>query len=172
VVFAPDRGKEKQTGGWTKGLNEGSRRNGGTRKKGSEWRVRSETADVDGFGALAALAGFEFHLLAFPEGAIAFGDDVRVVDKQVFPALVGGDEPEALLIIEPFDSTGFQLLLLLGPRGASQSKCPHQKIQERAPREERQVLTRAVEKQSEASGSILLFGFLRGDWRFAEGGRV
>src|SRR5262249_11035669 len=57
--------------------------------------------NVDGLGALVAGLGVVRHLGALGKGAIAVGDDRRVMDEQVLRVVVGRDEAKALLVAEP-----------------------------------------------------------------------
>src|SRR5690242_18275304 len=73
-----------------------------------------ETLDhghVRGLGAFVALLGLVLHLRAFVERAVARALDRAEVDEQVLTALVGGDEPVALVRVEPLDSSGCHFCL-------------------------------------------------------------
>jgi len=56
-------------------------------------------------GTLLAFSDFKVDRLAFVEGGIARGFDLRVVDKQVLAAVRRADEAESLVCVEPFYST-------------------------------------------------------------------
>src|SRR3954451_21071838 len=62
---------------------------------------RSEGADRVGLHALLALAGGEAHALVLVKGAVAARLDRGVVDEDVLASVIGGDEAEALLGVEP-----------------------------------------------------------------------
>src|SRR3954463_1547881 len=66
--------------------------------------LRSDRADVLRLGALLALRDVELDLLSLVEGLVAVGDDGGVVAEDVGAAAVLGDEPEALLRVEPLHS--------------------------------------------------------------------
>ncbi|CAI9006465.1 hypothetical protein EMIT0158MI4_60321 [Burkholderia ambifaria] len=55
--------------------------------------------------ALRPLNDLEAHLLAFLQGLEALHVDGREVRKQILTALVGGDETEALRVVEPLNDT-------------------------------------------------------------------
>src|SRR3954468_20925694 len=65
---------------------------------------KSDRADVLRLGALLALRDVELDLLALVERLVALGDDGGVVAEDVGAAAVLGDEPEALLRVEPLHS--------------------------------------------------------------------
>jgi hypothetical protein len=65
----------------------------------------SDGADSGGLGALRAVADLELDLLVFFKGAEARTLDLRVVDKNIRGTVFGGDEPEALLRVEPLHSS-------------------------------------------------------------------
>lgn len=67
--------------------------------------VELEGADLGRLGAFAALAGFVFDPLTFFQCPVSLDIDVRLMDKNVLPALFRCDESVALLIVEPFDYT-------------------------------------------------------------------
>src|SRR5205085_10877245 len=62
--------------------------------------------DVRGLRPLRALAGLELDLRAFDEGLEALASDLRVMDEQVLPALLGLDEAVALRVVEPLHGSG------------------------------------------------------------------
>src|ERR687897_2776319 len=64
----------------------------------------SDGANVLRLGALLALRDVELDLLALVERAVAVADDGGVVAEDVGAAAVLGDEPEALLRVEPLHS--------------------------------------------------------------------
>src|ERR1035438_6522167 len=80
-------------------------------KKAAQWaaffeKVRVlELLDVRGLGALLALGHFEADALVLVQCTEAATLDGGVVDEEVSAALVGGDEAEALLGVEPLDGT-------------------------------------------------------------------
>lgn len=61
------------------------------------------TGDVDGLGAVVLGDDKELDGLALVEGAKAFGFDGGLVDEQILAAVVGLDEAEALVVVEPTD---------------------------------------------------------------------
>src|SRR3954451_17754015 len=68
---------------------------------------------VGGLGTLRALTELERHLRTLLEGAEAVSLDAREVHERVLAPVVGGDEPEALLVGKPLDDTSCHLPLLL-----------------------------------------------------------
>src|SRR5262249_49126829 len=66
---------------------------------------------VRGLRAFLALLGLVLHLRAFVERAVPRALDRAEVDEQVLTALVGGDEPVALVRVEPLDSSGCHFCL-------------------------------------------------------------
>jgi hypothetical protein len=62
--------------------------------------------DVLGRGALLALHHVELHALTLGERLEAAALDGRVVDEAILAAVLGGDEAEALGVVEPLDGTG------------------------------------------------------------------
>lgn len=85
---------------------------------------------IDGLGtAIIAVFDGEFNLFAIGQGAEALREDGCLMDKEVFGAIVGGDEAEALGDVEPLDLTS----LLGHSRGAegarggmARVKCKHE----------------------------------------------
>src|SRR5207249_7012208 len=71
---------------------------------------RSEPADVLRLRALAALRDVELHPLVLLQAAEAGGRDGREVGEHVSAAVVGRDETEALVCVEPFHRTGGHVL--------------------------------------------------------------
>ena len=71
--------------------------------------VFSDGADAGGLGPLGALADLELDLLVFFQGAEAGTLDLRVVDKNVSRAVLGGDKAEALLRVELLHSSLWHL---------------------------------------------------------------
>lgn len=61
------------------------------------------TGDVDGLCAVVLGDDKELDGLALVEGAKAFGFDGGLVDEQILAAVVGLDEAEALVVVEPTD---------------------------------------------------------------------
>jgi hypothetical protein len=72
--------------------------------------------DLLGLRTLRALRDLELDALALLEGAVAGGVDRGVVDEDVGAAAVLGDEPVALLSVEPLDSTLCHVPVLLSIR--------------------------------------------------------
>src|SRR3954470_23811975 len=66
----------------------------------------SEGRDVDRLRALVARLLFVRHARALGQRAIAVAVDAGVMDEQVAVPLVGGDEPEALVVAEPLHRPG------------------------------------------------------------------
>src|SRR6185436_16656220 len=64
---------------------------------------------VGRLGALLPLAGLVLDLRALCEGAEARGVDLRVVDEQILTALLGGNEPVALRVVEPLHGASCHL---------------------------------------------------------------
>src|SRR5690554_4631107 len=77
----------------------------GRRRQGMTGRLRagawSQRADVLRLRALGALGGLELDLLVLVEGAVPGRRDGRVVHEDVGAAVLGSDEAEALLSVEP-----------------------------------------------------------------------
>src|SRR5690606_22087782 len=69
-------------------------------------RARSERRDVRRLGALGTLRHVELDLLVLLERAVAARVDRGEVREDVSAALVGGDDAEALLGVEPLDGSG------------------------------------------------------------------
>src|SRR3954447_4624336 len=65
-----------------------------------------ERGDVDGLGALVPGLGVEGDLRALRQRLEAVGVDAGVMDEEVLAALVGRDEAEALVVVEPLDGSG------------------------------------------------------------------
>src|SRR5881398_1860047 len=74
-------------------------------------RYSLDDGHVRRLGTLLTLLGLVLHLRAFVEGAVPRALDRAEVDEQVLPALVGGDEPVALVRVEPLDSSGCHFCL-------------------------------------------------------------
>eukprot|EP00475_Leptophrys_vorax_P008608 TRINITY_DN1557_c0_g1_i1.p2 TRINITY_DN1557_c0_g1~~TRINITY_DN1557_c0_g1_i1.p2 ORF type:complete len:139 (+),score=13.21 TRINITY_DN1557_c0_g1_i1:767-1183(+) len=65
------------------------------------------TSDVDGLGAaVLALLDGELDDLVLVEATEALGLDAGLVDEELFAAIIGGDEAEALGAVEPLDLAG------------------------------------------------------------------
>src|SRR5690606_36020579 len=75
-----------------------------------EVAVTSERGDRGRLGALLALADLEADTLTLVEGLVALGLDRGEVDEQVIAALGRGDEPEALVGVEPLDGAFWHVL--------------------------------------------------------------
>src|SRR3712207_4827670 len=65
-----------------------------------------ERRDADGLGALVPGLRLELHARALCERTEAVALDRAVMDEEVLAALVGRDEPEALVVVEPLDGSG------------------------------------------------------------------
>src|SRR3954453_8368695 len=61
--------------------------------------------DVGRLGALAGLTQLVLDLRTFGERAEAIARNAREVHERVLPTVIGGDEPEALLVAEPLHDT-------------------------------------------------------------------
>src|SRR5919109_1338337 len=61
--------------------------------------------DVRGLRALGGLAELVLDLRAFRQRAESLTRDTREVHERILPPVIGGDEPEALLVAEPLDDT-------------------------------------------------------------------
>ena len=48
----------------------------------------------------------ELDAIAFVESAVTVGSDGRLVDEEIFAAIVGLDEAEALGVVEPHNNAG------------------------------------------------------------------
>src|SRR4051812_16454606 len=73
----------------------------------SRWkRSALEERDVDGLRALVARLGVIRDLRALGEGAEAVRVDAGVVNEEVLAPLVGRDEAEALVVVEPLNDAG------------------------------------------------------------------
>src|SRR2546423_885529 len=93
--------------------------------------AKLDDPDVGRLRALGGLAQLVFDLRALREGAEAVARDAREVHERVLAPVIGGDEPEALLVAEPLHYAGRHCRsLLTGPRGvippygAQPSPCP------------------------------------------------
>jgi hypothetical protein len=62
-----------------------------------------EFLDVGRLRALLALGNFEAHALVLVQRAESTALDGGVMDEEISPTFVGGDETEALLSVEPLD---------------------------------------------------------------------
>src|SRR6476646_2383897 len=71
----------------------------------------SDGPNTRGLRPLGALADLELDLLVLLQGAEAASLDFRVVDKHVRGAVLGSDEPKALLRVEPLHSSLWHFLL-------------------------------------------------------------
>src|SRR5579859_507468 len=79
----------------------------------------SDRADVLGLRSLGTLGDVVLDPLAVLEAAVAVGLDGRLVDEDVRCAIVGGDEPVALVRVEPLHCSLSHCALL--PRRSSGS---------------------------------------------------
>src|SRR5919197_3094577 len=68
--------------------------------------AKLDDPDVRGLRALGGLAELVLDLRAFRKRAETVTCDAREVDERVLAPVVGGDEPEALLVAEPLHHTG------------------------------------------------------------------
>lgn len=68
--------------------------------------VELDRADLGGLRTLLAVLDLELHLLALGQAAEALGRDGGVVAEHVLAAVLGGDEAEALRVVEPLHGTG------------------------------------------------------------------
>src|SRR5262249_20332540 len=66
----------------------------------------SDRLDVDRLRAFLSLAGLVLDLRVLGQRLEAGADDVRVVHEQVLTALVRGDEPISLRVVEPLHGSG------------------------------------------------------------------
>src|SRR6266480_1639655 len=72
-----------------------------------EWERRSaDRPDVGRLGALGALGHLELDLLVLLEVPVAHACDRAEMHEHVWTTVVLGDEPEALLAVEPLHDTG------------------------------------------------------------------
>src|SRR5919106_740858 len=67
---------------------------------------------VGGLGALLARLDLVRHLRALRQGAEPVGVDRAVMDEHVLRAVVGRDEPEALVVAEPLHGSGWHVSFL------------------------------------------------------------
>ena len=67
-----------------------------------------ERGDVDGLRALGPGLGFIGHARALAQRAEAVGVDAGVMDEVVRAGVVGRDEPESLVVVEPLHGAGGQ----------------------------------------------------------------
>jgi hypothetical protein len=74
-------------------------------------RHRSDCVDLFGLQALGALAGGVLDLLVLFQGAVAAHVDGGVMNEDVGGAVVGGDETEALIGVEPLHGSLCHLLV-------------------------------------------------------------
>src|SRR5215216_8126066 len=81
------------------------RARGNTDRRGAR-QPRLLRGDVDGLGALVAGLGVVGDLRALGQRLEAVGVDAGVVDEQVLATLVGRDEAEALVVVEPLHGSG------------------------------------------------------------------
>ncbi len=65
----------------------------------------SERTDLCRYRPFLTLFGLILHLLVLPEGPESFVHNVRMMDKEILAAIVGGNKAESLLITEPLYST-------------------------------------------------------------------
>src|ERR671918_470576 len=72
--------------------------------------VRLARLDVRGPGALVAGLDVVGHLGALGEAAEALAADAVVMDEDVLRAVIGRDEPEALVVTEPLHGSGWHVV--------------------------------------------------------------
>src|SRR2546423_1397600 len=68
-------------------------------------RLARDGRDAGRLGTLLSLAGLEFDPGPLVEGLVTLAGDLRVMDEQILPTLVGRDESVALRSVEPFNDT-------------------------------------------------------------------
>ena len=61
--------------------------------------------DISRTGTFFALSNLELHPLAFLKGGIAVRLDFRVMNEQIFTAVIGSDKSKAFFPIKPFYCT-------------------------------------------------------------------
>jgi len=66
--------------------------------------------DVDRLGALLALARLVLDLGTLGQRLEAVAGDVRVMHEEILAAVLGGDEPVSLGIVEPLDGSGCHVI--------------------------------------------------------------
>ena len=66
--------------------------------------------NVRGLGSLVADLGVVGDLCAIGERAIAITDDGAVMNEQVLGLVIGRDEPKSLVVAEPLDGSGSDLI--------------------------------------------------------------
>jgi hypothetical protein len=66
----------------------------------------SDRLDLAGLEAFLALGHFELHALVLCQSLESVALDFAEVREQILTALIGGDEAEALGIVEPFHGAG------------------------------------------------------------------
>src|SRR4051812_18440082 len=76
----------------------------GGEPRGVECRLKR--GDVDGLRALVAGLGVVGDLRVLGQRLEAVGVDAGVVDEEVLATVVGRDEAEALVVVEPLDGSG------------------------------------------------------------------
>jgi hypothetical protein len=59
--------------------------------------------NIDRFEAFSALSGGILHYLPFAESLESRTGNVGMMDEQILSSIIGNDESETLLIVEPFD---------------------------------------------------------------------
>lgn len=70
-----------------------------------EERFLLDSANLNRLGALLALLNLELHPLSFVQGAVSRHLDLRLVDEEVLGAVIGDDEPEPLIAVEPLHNS-------------------------------------------------------------------
>src|SRR5680860_753040 len=85
--------------------------------------IRSERANVARLRALLALGHLEADLLTLVEGLVALALDRGEVNEQVLATGVRGDEPVALVGVEPLDGTFWHGVSLRDRTTSGSSRC-------------------------------------------------
>src|SRR5450755_120902 len=87
-------------------------------------RLALERLDVRSVRSLGTDRSLVGHLRTLRERLEAAAYDRRVMNEQVLTLIVGGDEPVALLIAEPFDGSGCHVIFPPGTlRAAKRGRC-------------------------------------------------
>src|SRR5262249_27439427 len=95
-----------------------------------------ELDDVRRCGPLLALDDLVLHLVALGQGAESLALDRGLMDEAVLPSVLGGDEADALGVVEPFHGSGnthYSFLPSLSDR-PSASRCRRPRIRGKRPR--------------------------------------
>jgi hypothetical protein len=81
-----------------------------------EMIARSGGTDLGGLHALLSLLRLILHLLTILKGLEALAHNVRMMDEEILPPVVGNDKSVSLLVTKPFHGTSRQTLLSCGPQ--------------------------------------------------------